>query len=97
MRSYESINVFVFSSFYCNNYDLFYTVQAASSKITQISIDNHLEYDCEKVSKLRSKVKNMLKKSVLALSVLHNIACNYKFLKIRHTARQTSFFSKTIF
>ena len=63
-------------------YYLFYTVQAASSKITQISIDNHLEYDCEKVLKLRSKVKNVLKKSVLASSVLHNIACNYKLWKI---------------
>ena len=54
-------------------YDLFYTVQAASRKITQISIDNHLEYHCEKVSKLRSKVKNVLKKSVPASSVLHTL------------------------
>ena len=47
VRSYESINVFVFSSFYCNNV-LLYTVQAVSSKITQISIDNHL-YSLRKV------------------------------------------------
>ena len=40
-------------------------------------------------------MKNVLKKSVLASSVLHNIACNYKLWKIRHTERQTSFFSKT--
>ena len=37
MRSYESINVFAFSSFYCN--DLFYTVQAVSRKITPSDLD----------------------------------------------------------
>ena len=76
MRSYKCINVFIFSSF-SGKYDLLYTVQAASSKITPISIENHLEYNCEKLSglrKLRSKVKNVLKKSVPS-SVLHNIAC----------------------
>lgn len=46
-----------------------------------------------KFRKLRSKVKNLLKKSVPASSVLHNIACNYKLWKIRHTKRQKSFFS----
>ena len=37
-----------------------------------------------KFRKLRSKVKNVLKKSVPASSALHNIACNYKLWKIRH-------------
>ena len=43
-----------------------------------------------KFGKLKSKVKNVLKKSVPASSVLHNIACNYKLWKIRHTERQVS-------
>ena len=42
-------------------------------------------------------MKNVLKKSVPASSVLHNIACNYKLWKIRHTERQTSFFSNYFF
>ena len=50
-----------------------------------------------KFQKLRSKVKNVLEKSVPASSILHNIACKYKLWKIRHTERQTSFFRKTIF
>ena len=39
----------------------------------------------------------MLKKSVPASIALHNIACNYKLWKIRHTERQTSFFSNYFF
>ena len=50
-----------------------------------------------KFRKLRSKVKNVLKKSVPASSVLHDIACKYKLWKIRHTERLTSFFSNHFF
>ena len=55
--------------------DLFYTVQAASSKITQISIESYLDLlrkviQSLKFRKLRSKVKNVLKKPAPASSVL---------------------------
>ena len=65
---------------------------------TDLEIENHLEKVIQslKFRKLRSKVKNVLKKSVPASSALHNIACNYKLWKIRHTKKQTSFFRKTI-
>ena len=58
-------------------YDLFYTVQAVNRKITQTSIENHLDslrkvIQSLKFRKLRTKVKNELKKSVPDSSVLHN-------------------------
>jgi len=50
-----------------------------------------------KFRNLRLKVTHVVKKSVPASSVLHNIATNYKWWKIRHTERQTSFFSNYFF
>ena len=60
--------------FCAKQYDLFYTVQAVSRKITQISMENHLDslrkvIQSLKFRKLRSKVKNVLKKSVPVSSV----------------------------
>ena len=50
-----------------------------------------------KFRKLRLKVKHVVKKSVHASSGCHNIATNYKWWKIRHIERQTSFFSNYFF
>ena len=69
--------------------------------IAQISRENHLDslqkvIQSLKFRKLRSKVKNALKKSVPASFVLGKNPGG-KLWKIRHTERQTSsFFSKTI-
>ena len=60
---------------------MFYTVQAVSRKITQILIENHLDsmrkiIQSLKFQKLRSKVKNVLKKSVPAHTELMKIVKN---------------------
>ena len=72
-------------------YDLFYTVQAANSKITQTSIGNHLEYHCEKLSSLWNfenwdqKWRMCSRKQFLFHLFYTTDEGSYKLWKIRHT------------
>ena len=84
-------------------YDLFCTVQAANSIITQISIENHLEYHSEKLSSLWNfenwdKKWRMCSRNQFLFHLLYTTdEGNYKLWKIRHTEKQTSsFLSKRI-
>ena len=86
-----------------DQYDLFYTVQAANSKITQTSIENHLEYHCEKLPSLCNfenwdQKWRMRSRNQFLFLFYTTDEGNYKLWKIRHTEKQTSsFFSKTNF